>query len=147
MWPILNKEFSLMSHLKKGDSMNSIVSVDVSIEVHRFIKYTCALHNIPIRDEVALAVKYYKEKYGDNLKDAEIQNPLIYPTSKKPLRVYAEDKKYIDSLAGYHRGGISAAADRVIITYQNDPTKETPPPTIRVNWLDEKYLNWQNLLP
>lgn len=127
--------------------MSPTVSVDVSIEVHRFIKYASALHDTPIRDEVARAVKYYKEKYADNLEAAEIQNPLIYPTRKKPLLVYVEDKKYINSLTAHQRDGISAAADRLIITYQNDPTKETPPPTIRVSWLDEKYLNWKNLLP
>lgn len=127
--------------------MNPTVSVDISLEVHRFIKYMSTVNGTSIRDEITLAVKYYKKKYGVDVTNVEIQNPLIYPTNKKPVILYVEDKKYIDSLTHFQRDGISAAADRVIITYQNNPSLEPCPPPVRVNWLDEKYLNWKKLLP
>lgn len=127
----------------------AITSNKISLRVHNLLRYISVIREVSLKGTIEIAIVHYREvheKIGLNTKN-KIQNPLIYPVPLKSVALAPDDRLFINHLVVVQEGGAVEALDRVIITYQNDYADLNVPDSLRVNWLDDKYLTWQDNVP
>ena len=123
-------------------------SIRVSREVVEMLREISTISGLKIKRIVDNAICEYAVNHASDYHSQKIQNPNIYPTDTSTVSVTVEQRNYIKKTSSYSsRNGLLGAADRIFIEYQNNHPEYDVREGIRINWLDEEFLNWQTLVP
>ena len=128
--------------------MSKTVSVRISKECHKVLKFISALSDKNLYTVYSEAVEHFKKNHHDQLVNDSIipptTHPLRYPREAVPVTVPSELHSFTHDLANRTFRNSVQSADSIIILYQNSLEMNFEG---RLDWLDPIELQWMETIP